>query len=248
MIAPSIFLFSVLLLTHHVVATSSIETNDNNNNNSNNRSTAIADSYNYLRKATSTAVNDASNNKTACEIIESHDLPSECKCRQPNLTTKYNLIVECQKEFNSTYFNDTVGFKIDLEPCDPQGSRVSFDITESNYGIDYSLAGIRAGEEKNYPIPGWSIGLPGVGNVGLDATVLLYGNPDLLTVKIGLNACAQVGNNHREICASSLPGLNGVLPWYVMSDTYSFGDFCKSFGEQEVVVVGGGEERSIAVE
>jgi hypothetical protein len=52
------------------------------------------------------------------------------------------------------------------------------------------------------------------------------GNPDSLTLKIGLNACVALA--HKMICASDIPGLNTVLPWYVLSGTYSFGDICKN--------------------
>ena len=31
-----------------------------------------------------------------------------------------------------------------------------------------------------------------------------------------------------EVCASQIPGLNTILPWYVLSGTYSFGDICNT--------------------
>lgn len=104
-------------------------------------------------------------------------------------------------------------------------ARISLDITERDHNIDYSIAGIRAGEAKNIPIPGLSIMVPGVGHLGLDAAVVIYGNPDKLVLKVGLNACVGVAHHH-TICASSIPGLNRILPWYVLSGTYSFGDVC----------------------
>ena len=30
------------------------------------------------------------------------------------------------------------------------------------------------------------------------------------------------------ICASSIPGLNQILPWYVLEGTYSFGNICNN--------------------
>jgi len=65
-----------------------------------------------------------------------------------------------------------------------------------------------------------------IGHVGIDAAVLIAGNPDKLTLKIGLNACAQLTSH--QLCASSIPGVSNILPWYVLSGSYSFGDICGS--------------------
>mmetsp|Transcript_25804 Transcript_25804/g.56791 ORF Transcript_25804/g.56791 Transcript_25804/m.56791 type:complete len:95 (+) Transcript_25804:823-1107(+) len=67
--------------------------------------------------------------------------------------------------------------------------------------------------------------VPGIGNVGLDVAVMIAGNPDVLRLKVGLDACAQTSTNH-EMCASSIPGLSTILPWYVLKGTYSFGGIC----------------------
>ena len=50
--------------------------------------------------------------------------------------------------------NDTIGMKIDLDPCNEEGAKLSLDVTEKEHGIDYTLVGISAGESKNIPIPG----------------------------------------------------------------------------------------------
>ena len=126
------------------------------------------------------------NNKTGCEAIHADELPAECACRDPG---PYSIVIECLKEFESPHWNDTIGMKIDIDPCNSLGSSISLDITEFNHNIEYPIAGIRAGENKNIPIPGCAIIIPGIGNVGLDAAVAIYGNPDQLTMKIGLNAC-----------------------------------------------------------
>lgn len=121
-------------------------------------------------------------------------------------------------------FNDTIGLEIIISPCDPEGASVSIDVTERNYNIEYPISGIRADEEQDYPIPGLAIIVPGLGHVGLDVAVLVSGNLDSLTLKIGLNACIALAQ--RTICASSIPGVNQILPWYVLSGTYKFGDAC----------------------
>jgi len=171
-----------------------------------------------------TAVNRGNNNTSMCEHIHPEELPEECFCREPG---PFSLVIECLKTFNSTYFNDTIGMKIDLDPCNDEGAKLSMDITEAQHGIDYPIAGIRAGESKNIPIPGFAMIVPGIGNVGLDAAVLIVGNPDMLRLKIGLNACAILSTDH-QVCASSIPGFSNVLPWYVLKGTYSFGDVCES--------------------
>jgi hypothetical protein len=160
-------------------------------------------------------------NQSACEVIHPDRLPDECICREPDA---FGLVIECLKPFNSTYFNDTIGLKISLDPCNPDGSSLTIDITERDHGIDLTVAGIKAGEEKNIPIPGLSIVVPTVGHFGVDVAVLIFGNPDNLSVKVGLNACMAAGQH--QFCASSVPGLTNILPWYVLKGTYSFGHYC----------------------
>jgi len=162
-------------------------------------------------------------NASLCERLHPEDLPEECSCREPG---HYNVIIECLKDFESPYFNDTIGMKIDLDPCNQDGSRLSLDVTERNHHIDFPIAGITAGEARNIPIPGLSIAVPSVGHVGVDVAVLITGNPDSLTLKVGLNACAALA--HKMVCASSIPGLSSILPWYVLKGTYHFGDICES--------------------
>mmetsp|Transcript_8693 Transcript_8693/g.11515 ORF Transcript_8693/g.11515 Transcript_8693/m.11515 type:complete len:211 (-) Transcript_8693:270-902(-) len=160
-------------------------------------------------------------NVSMCEKIHPEDLPEECFCREkPPL----GLVVECLKVFNSTFFNDTIGMKIDLDPCNEEGSSVSIDVTERNNNIDYPIERIKAGEEEDFPIPGLAIIVPGFGHVGVDVAVYISGNPSTLILKIGLNACAALAQS--TVCASSIPGLNMILPWYVLSGVYSFGDIC----------------------
>eukprot|EP00536_Pseudo-nitzschia_multiseries_P005946 jgi/Psemu1/303745/fgenesh1_kg.121_\ len=179
-----------------------------------------------------------------CDRINPEDLPAECACTEPN---PFGLLIECNKVFNSTYFNDTIGMKIELDPCDEEGAKLTLDVTELDHGIDFELAGIRAGESENIPIPGYAMIVPGVGNVGLDVSVMIAGNPDILRLKVGLNACAQLSTNH-QLCASSIPGLSTIFPWWVLKGTYSFGDICEvraamasshdtNYNEEETVIV-----------
>jgi len=172
----------------------------------------------------STGFVESSKSGSMCDHIRPDELPEECSCSEPG---PFALVIECVKTFNSTYFNDTIGMKIDLDPCNENGSRLSMDVTEKEHHVDYPIVGIRAGESKNIPIPGLAMIVPGVGNVGLDVAVLIVGNPDMLRLKIGLNACAQTSTDHL-VCASSIPGVANILPWYILKGTYSFGDICES--------------------
>ena len=109
--------------------------------------------------------NNNYSNISMCERIHPEELPAECLCREkPPL----GLVVECLKVFNSTFFNDTIGLKIDLDPCNPEGSSCSIDVTERNNNIDYPIERIRAGEEQDFPIPGLAVVVPGLGHVGMD--------------------------------------------------------------------------------
>ncbi len=90
-------------------------------------------------------------NSSMCEHIHPDELPEECSCREPR---PFSLVIECLKTFNSTFLNDTIGMKIDLDPCNPEGAKLSLDVTEKEHNIDYTLVGIVAGESKNVPIPG----------------------------------------------------------------------------------------------
>ena len=163
------------------------------------------------------------NSTSLCDHLRPEELPEECVCSEPG---PLSLVIACNKKFNSTYFNDTIGMKIDIDPCNSDGSRMTLDITEQDHHIDYTIAGVKAGEEKNIPIPGLSIIVPVVGHLGVDAAVMISGNPDSLMLKVGLNACAVVRDH--DVCASSVPGLNRVLPWWVLKGTYSFGDICSN--------------------
>ena len=172
-----------------------------------------------------------------CERIHPENLPPECLCTEP---WPYSLVVECVKPFNTTLLNDTIGMKIVLDPCNPDGASLSIDVTERNHGIDYPITGIHAGEEHDYPIPGLAIVVPGLGHVGMDVAVLITGNLDSLTLKIGLDACVALAT--KTVCASSIPGLNTILPWYVFDDTYKFSDVCDGNDNSDTDDVGNGKK------
>ena len=159
---------------------------------------------------------------SACDYIHPENLPQECSCRQGN--GPHSLVVECLKTFNGTFFSDTIGLKLVVEPCDELGSSVSLDVTDANYNIDYPIERIVAGEQKIFPIPGLSFMVPELGHVGVDVVVYIAGNPDQLLLQVGLDACVAVRS--KFVCAESLPYLDTTFPWWVMNGTYHFGDLC----------------------
>jgi len=161
---------------------------------------------------------------SACDRIHPENLPDECECRDGN--GPHSLVVECLKHFNGTFFNDTIGIKLVVEPCNENGSSVSLDITDVNHNIDFPIERITAGEQKIIPLPGLSVVVPQLGHLGIDAVVAIAGNPDRLFLKVGLDACLVV--RERFICAESLPYLDTAFPWWIMNGTYHFGDFCNS--------------------
>jgi len=169
---------------------------------------------------------------SACDRIHPEELPEECTCREGH--GPHSLVIECLKPFNNTFFNDTIGLKLVVEPCNELGSSVSLEVTDTKHNIDFPISRIRAGENKIIPIPGLSVMVPEVGHVGIDAVVYIAGNPDLLLLKVGLDACLAV--RHRFVCAESLPYLNGTLPWWVLSGTYRFGDMCNSTSPTAAVI------------
>jgi hypothetical protein len=162
------------------------------------------------------------NETSICELL--YDIPKECVCTEPS---PLSAVIACNKTFRHEFLNDTIGMAVNLLPCDPDGAKLTVDITELKHGIDYTVAGVKAGETKNYPIPGLSIIVPTVGHLGVDVSVYIGGNIDSLRVKVGLNACAVLGDDH-SVCASSVPGLNQILPFWVLKGTYSFGNACNA--------------------
>ena len=191
--------------------------------------------------ATATATATATASEDLCERIG--DLPPECACRDgPAVAAEYgplSLVVECLRPFDSSLFNDTVGLSLLVQPCSDPGSSVSLNVTDLDRDIDYTVAHVGAGEREVYPIPGLSIGVPSLGHLGVDAVILVQGNPDRLTLNVGMDACLAMGRRH--VCAEAVPALADVLPWWILKGTYTFGHICEGGGDGG----GGGGEGSL---
>jgi len=119
-------------------------------------------------------------------------------------------------------FSDHFGVKVNILPCD-KAARVDLEVTESKHNINYTIAGVKAGQSQNWPIPGLIIGIPKIGSADVDASVEVDGSLSKLGLKVGLNACATVAG--KKVCGSDL---TGYLPVWVLHGSYQFNNFCNT--------------------
>jgi hypothetical protein len=152
-----------------------------------------------------------SSDESFCTII-ADDLPSECTC----IDATYGGTIDCQEDI----ILDTIGVKAEFLPCATE-AHISLTIYETAIGFSYNVGSIGAGTSIDEPIPGLSIGLPGIADAGIYADASVSGNLDALTVTLGLNACAEVAGEKE--CGSSI---YSGLPVPVISGTWDFGSIC----------------------
>lgn len=156
-----------------------------------------------------------------CEVL---DLDSRyCKCTD---MAGQQILADCEVPLKiaALNFSDSFGAKILASPCTDPAS-LSIDVVERDLAIDVPIEKIVAGTELLVPIPGLSFNLPDVGQVGLDVDIALHGDIDELSVKIGLNACVAAGGT--QMCGQDIPGLDNVLPIWIVNGDYSFGHVCE---------------------
>ena len=151
-----------------------------------------------------------------CGVVESH-LPGFCSCANG----KIGAAITCAVKL----FGQTIGVKLDLEPCGKPAS-MSLDIVEKNLGIDHKILGIKAGTKEEVGIPGLNVGIPVVGKAGVDAAIELDGNASKLKVKVGLDACAKLKFVGKK-CGSDL---TKVLPVWILDHTFQFSHVCDARG------------------
>merc|ERR1712032_1789594 len=153
-------------------------------------------------------------NQTFCQIIAT-DLPSECNCTDKKLGGVVNCSV-------SLLGSDRISLIADVAPCDDV-AHMDLKVTEQNHQLNYTLAGIAAGQTVYEPIPGLSIDVPEIGNAGVDVVVTIDGSLEKLELKLGLDACAEVHDH--KVCVSRL---TSSLPWWVLDGSFHFSNFCKA--------------------
>ena len=140
-------------------------------------------------------------------------LPSECNCANAN----HGFDLKCSVNF---FDLDNVGLQIKVAPCG-HPAEAELDFTDTKFNIRHELAGLHAGRDLQWPVPGLSLDFPGVGEVGMVVDFGFEGNAASLSLKIGLDACGKVAKI--GICGSQL---HVGLPLQVFSHTFNFGQFC----------------------
>ena len=149
-----------------------------------------------------------------CGYVSSF-LPSECRCSNVN----HGFDLKCSVNF----FNlDNVGLDLSISPCG-HPAEATLDFTDTKFHIQHELAGLHAGKDLKWPVPGLSLDFPEVGEVGMVVDFGFEGNANALTIKIGLDACGKVAKF--GICGSQL---HVGLPLQVFSHTFQFTQFCNN--------------------
>jgi hypothetical protein len=182
-----------------------------------------------------------------CEVIGS-SLPSECTCQDATL---FGGTIDCQEYLvldtvgvrgellpcaeqaharysttNPTYHSSPaiiwlLQFGLTNQPT--YLPSCSLTIYETDAGFSYSKS-IGAGTEiAQFPIPGLSIGVPGIGDCGVFAGVTFEGNAESLTLDGTLDLCGEVAGV--KACGSDV---YSGLPVDVISGTWDFSSVCDS--------------------
>jgi hypothetical protein len=153
-------------------------------------------------------------NATFCDRIRG-DLSPSCVCRNANLGGTVDCIIAVQG-------GDDFGLRMNFKPCDKEG-HADMVVTEKKIPIDYRLAGIAAGQEQDIPVPGLSLGIPGLADAGVDVSVLVAGNVDNMDLHVGVTSCARICGLFK-VCGDKL---TPFLPVTVLHGKYHFSDVCK---------------------
>jgi len=149
---------------------------------------------------------------SVCDYLNSY-LPDFCECSDVDL----GAVAKCQVNVMDV---DSVGVKAQFEPC-AQPLTIGLEITEADAGIDYPIAGISAGDDKEIPVPGLSFGLPVIGSADANMAVKVDGNIDAVNIAIGVDACATVLGFKK--CGSSL---TSELPIWILNGQFDFSNLC----------------------
>ena len=113
-------------------------------------------------------------------------------------------------------------FQITLLPCLNPAS-VSLEVTEAYYKIDYLVGNFTAGVNEDIPIPGLSLEIPLVGDVGVNAIVQVDGDASEFDFNLGLDGCMTI--EEKTVCGGDL---TRYLPIWVLNGTVALSDLCSS--------------------
>jgi hypothetical protein len=145
-------------------------------------------------------------------------LPSSCTCTDD--PGGYGGTIDCTEYI----VLDTIGVRADLKPCAAGGAQMGVTVYDTAIGFTY-YQGLYAGERidfLDFPIPGLSIGVPGLGDFGVFAGVMFEGDFTDLVLKGTLDLCGEVIGI--EQCGSDIyAGLPIIL---IQAPPLNFGDIC----------------------
>ena len=98
---------------------------------------------------------------------------------------------------------------------------LSLDFFDIKLGINYPIYDLVAGVNKRIPIPGLSLTVPDLGNVGVDVVVDLAGNLSEFDAQLGVDACGTVFG--KSECGSDL---TKRLPLWILDKQFNFSGAC----------------------
>lgn len=177
---------------------------------------------------TASSVSKDPDNGSGCDIIDPSRLPESCSCSDSSFSP-HSFSITCQQHFNDTWFNDTIGVVATIQPCDTvHGSSITMNVTDVQKHIDFEITEVHAGDHVLLPIPGLAFFIPHLGHAGIDVVVEISGTVDELFLKVGLDACLQIGQKH-QICAEQIPYMLDWFPWWILQGNYSFGEYCSDY-------------------
>uniref|UniRef100_A0A7S1AWH8 Secreted protein n=1 Tax=Noctiluca scintillans TaxID=2966 RepID=A0A7S1AWH8_NOCSC len=147
-----------------------------------------------------------------CQVVQD-GLPPRCNCSSEALTAT----LTCRVVMLGT---DEVDIKADLFPC-ASVAHVDVVIMEQNHSQNLSIVDVRANEKKRVAVPGLSVKVPHIGNIGVQATVELSGGLRDMSLEVGLDACGVVRGH--AFCGSEV---TTKLPVTVIKAHHDLTGFC----------------------
>ena len=156
--------------------------------------------------------------RDACSAIRDV-LPSFCEVASCDWLSPAGTVVSCP-DINILDI-DTCSATLSFDLCNPSGSSVTFEIVESDLGLDYTKT-FQSGETEDFPVPGFSISVPGVASAGVNMVVGLDVSGQSIKVDLGVDVCGSVLGV--QVCGASI---TSALPIELVSASLDL-DICGS--------------------
>lgn len=152
-----------------------------------------------------------------CDVINEY-LPSFCSCKPS--AANYGGNVSCAVNVLDV---DEIMLSANIEPCSlPMYMNIS--IQDEDLGFKWRK-NIKAGDFEEIDI-GLDIGIPGVTDGGVYLAVELDGDIDNVSLELGVDVCGTIPILGQQ-CGSDIPGMGGILPIWLIQNTFDFGDLCQ---------------------